>query len=90
MEPVRLVRGKGPQHRVQMAGGPDQWWNQQRVMAGRGRSLHLAMGARHRVVSGWVQAFWFPLPPPSFQCLDSSSTSLFSPPCLWAGPELSL
>ena len=80
MEPARLVRGKGPQHRVQMAGGPEQWWSQHRVMAGRGRSLHLAMGARHGVVSGWVQAFWFPLPPPSFQCLDSSSTSLFRPP----------
>lgn len=42
-------------------------------------------GGRNTEVSGWGQAFWFPLPPPSFQCLNSSSTSLLSPPSPWAG-----
>lgn len=66
-------------------GGPRSEWRQHWAKVGRGRSLHLAMGARNTEVSGSGQAFWFPLSPPSFQCLDSSSTSLLSPPSLWAG-----
>ena len=59
-------------------GGPRSEWRQHWAKVGRGRSLHLATGARNTEVSGWGQAFWFPLSPPSFQCLDSSSTSLLS------------
>ena len=66
-------------------GGPRSEWRQHWAKVGRGRSLHLATGARNTEVSGWGQAFWFPLSPPSFQCLDSSSTSLLSPSSLWAG-----
>lgn len=34
-------------------GGPSSEWRQHRAKAGRGRSLHLATGARNTEVSGW-------------------------------------
>lgn len=55
---------------------------------GEGRTREVPPSGHRGEEHGGVRvgaAFWFPLPPPSFQCLSSSSTSLPSPPPLWAG-----